>query len=109
MKKQFYLFVVIVLASSILFAVPAKAQTAYKSAGTGSESFWDTLLGLFGLGGTSSGKTGSTTGTSGTTSGQSGAALPINNGIVFLMLGGFAIGISAVAKAKKLKPATIKA
>jgi len=108
MKKQFYLVLIIVLASTMFLSAPAKAQSTYKSTGVSSEGFLGDILGWLGFGDGSSGKTG-TTGTTGTTSGQSSTALPINNGIVFLMLGGFAIGITTVAKARKLKPVAAKA
>jgi hypothetical protein len=115
MKKQFYFALIIVIASTMFFSAPAKAQSTNNSTGVSSEGFLGDILGWLGFGdgssssSSSSGKTGTTTGTSGTTSGQSSTALPINNGIVFLMLGGFAIGITTVAKARKLKPVAAKA
>ena len=99
MKKHIYLFSVIFLLSTILMAAPAKASTITVTTPivNTSNSLLDGILGLLGLEGTTN------TGGSTTPAGGSGTHLPINNGMIFLLLGGVAIGLTTINKNKLTK------
>jgi hypothetical protein len=99
MKKHIYLFSVVMLASTLFMAAPAKASTITIATTTSntSNSLLGDLLGLLGFGGTPANP-----GNTGTTGG-SGTQLPINNGVVFLMAAGLVVGITAVKKNKLTK------
>jgi hypothetical protein len=98
MKKLIYLFS-ITIALSVLTSVSAKAATTITSYSSSSDqSLLSDLLDLLGFGGNSnsgSSYSGSNHNNSGTTA---GTQLPINNGVVFLLIAGVTIGITTVRK-----------
>lgn len=103
MKKHFYLFAVMMLASTLFMAAPAKAATVNPT-NTNNQSLIGDILGLLGLGGSSSSGSNSGSGSNCPPSTQ----LPINSNIVFLMVAGVAIGVTTLGK-NKLRTAALKA
>jgi hypothetical protein len=107
MKKLICLF-------SFTLLLTASSLTASASTGTtttnGGDNLITSILDLLGLGGSGSGS-GSTSGSTTTANGGgtcSSTQLPINNGIVFLMIAGVAIGIVTLKK-NNVKTAELKA
>jgi len=87
MKKHFYLLSIVMLASSLFMAAPAKAESSNSNTNNQGGLIND-LLDDLGLGNSSS---------SGSTSGSgSNCALPINDDIVYLLIGSAVIGITTL-------------
>lgn len=118
MKKLIYLFS-ITIALTIFTSVNASAQTlpsntaTITAPGVMCDFFTDWLNAIFGnsgnnntSGNSTSGSTTSGSTNSGSTSGST--QLPINNGVVFLMIAGAAIGVVTLQRYKVAKTAVIQ-
>jgi hypothetical protein len=97
MKKNLYLFAIMFFALTLFVSAPAKAVSS--NSNNNSDSLVGGILNLLGLGSNNNNNNNNKD------KHKTSTALPINNGVEFLMIAGVIIGITSVNKAKKLKTA----
>jgi hypothetical protein len=98
MKKLIYLFA-ITIALNVFTSVSAKAATSTTSSNN-DQNLITEILDWLGLGGSSSSNSYSNNSSSNNNSNSASTQLPINNGIVYLLIAGVTIGIVTVKKYK---------
>jgi len=92
MKKHFYLFSTVLLAATIFLSAPAKAENRNSPQGNNCDNNQPQ--------GNDNKQVQSPEQSKTSTVATSNTQLPINNGIVFLMVAGVVIGITTVSKSK---------